>query len=67
MSLPVPMEITPAAYRAIGPDGAALPLTKEIFEALQDISRRKGTGSVIIDFKSGGIAGVEMTVRKVYK
>jgi len=57
----------PSSYCIVGPDGTAIPLTKESFEALQDMCRRKYSGSVIIDFKNGGIAGVEMNVKKIYK
>jgi hypothetical protein len=61
------LTLPPPPYRVVGEDGTIIPLTKESFQALQDMWLRKYSGSVIIDFKNGGIAGVEMTVRKVYK
>jgi hypothetical protein len=54
------------AYIA-GGDGTIVPLTKESFEALQDMWRRKYSGTVMIHFNGGRIAGVEMAVKKVYK
>ncbi len=57
----------PGAYRVIGPDGASIPVTKEMFEALQDMGQRRHSGSVTISFNSGRIAGVKMAIEKVYK
>ena len=57
----------PGPYCVVGPDGTAIPVTKESFEALQDMWQRRYSGSVLISFNSGRIAGVEMAVKKVYK
>lgn len=54
-------------YQIIGADGSTIAFTKEAFEAIQYMMRSKLSGSVILDFKNGGIAGVEMSIKKVYK
>lgn len=54
-------------YYVVGSDGTVIPLTKESFEALQDMYGRRHSGSVTISFNSGRIAGVEIAVKKVYK
>jgi hypothetical protein len=65
MSSVVPIE-TPQ-YRLVSPEGRQIALTKEIFDSIEEMQRRRCTGSVIIDFKGGGIAGVESQTKKVYK
>jgi hypothetical protein len=57
----------PYPYKAVSPDGTEISLTKELWEALVDMKQRQHSGSIVISFNSGRIAGVEMAVKKVYK
>jgi len=51
-------------YYLTSPESKTLVLTKEVFEAFEEIIRRS-SGSVTVQFRAGGVAGV--TVTKVYK
>jgi len=40
---------------------------KELFAAVDCFIRERKTGSVTIQFKTGGVAGVETVTRQIYK
>lgn len=55
-------------YLVIAPDGDHIEIPKELFAALADFLRGRGpSGSVVIHFRNGGIAGLEALVKKTYK
>jgi hypothetical protein len=61
-----PREAQP--YRVVAPDGSQVEISSELFTALWDfLQGNKSTGSVVIHFRNGGIAGLEAIVKKIYK
>jgi hypothetical protein len=43
-------------------------IPKELYDALREfVHETKAMGSVVIQFRNGGIAGLEALVRKTYK
>jgi len=55
-------------YQVLAPDGDQIEISTELFSALWDFLRgAKPTGSLIIQFRNGGIAGLEATIKKLYK
>ena len=55
-------------YLVVAPDGNRVEISKELFAALWDfLQGNKPTGSVVIHFRNGGIAGLEAVIKKVYK
>ena len=55
-------------YRVIAPDGSQVEISAELFGALWDfLQGNKSTGSVVIHFRNGGIAGLEAIIKKIYK
>lgn len=55
------------SYRLVSPDGHYLSVTKEVYDSLYELFRRKAYGSVTITFRNGGIMGVESAIRTIYK
>jgi len=52
----------------LAPDGNHIEISSELFTALWEfLEGEKQTGSVVIHFRNGGIAGLEAIVKKVYK
>lgn len=52
----------------VAPDGNRLVIPKELFDALWELLRRdKSTGSLAVHFRNGGVAGLEASIKKVYK
>lgn len=52
----------------VGPDGVQVEIPKELFGLLWDfLHGSKPSGSVIIQFRNGGIAGLESIIKKTYK
>lgn len=48
------------AYLVVAPDGDHIEIPKELFVALSDFLRGGGpSGSVVIHFRNGGIAGLD--------
>ena len=55
-------------YLVVAPDGNRIEISKELFGALWDfLEGTKPTGSVVIHFRNGGIAGLEAIIKKIYK
>ncbi len=55
-------------YQVVAPDGDHIEISVELFSALWDFLRgTKPTGSLIIQFRNGGIAGLEAIIKKLYK
>ena len=55
-------------YLVVAPDGNNIEIPKELFGVLWDfLEGNKATGSVVIQFRNGGIAGLEALVKKTYK
>jgi hypothetical protein len=55
-------------YQVVAPDGNHIEIPKELFGLLWDFSAgNKPNGSVVIQFRNGGIAGLEAIIKKTYK
>jgi hypothetical protein len=55
-------------YLVIAPDGSQIEISRELFGALWDfLEGNKPTGSIVIHFRNGGIAGLEAVIKKIYK
>jgi hypothetical protein len=55
-------------YLVVSPDGSQIEIPKELFVLLWDFSEgTKQTGSVIMQFRNGGVAGLEAVIKKTYK
>jgi hypothetical protein len=68
MSSILPFEHSPQQYRVVSPEGNHIQIPKELFGALADfVHSSKPTGSVVIQFRNGGIAGLESVIKKIYK
>lgn len=58
----------PQQYLVVSPDGNKIEIPKELFVLLWDFSEgNKPTGSVIMQFRNGGVAGLEAVIKKTYK
>lgn len=51
----------------INRDGEMVPVPIEVARALKLFLENKQSGSVVVQFKSGGVAGVETNTRQVLK
>lgn len=59
---------TQQQYLVVAPDGNQIEIPKELFGVLWDFSAgNKPTGSVVIQFRNGGVAGLEAIIKKTYK
>jgi len=55
-------------YLVVAPDGNHIEIPQELFGVLWDfLQGNKATGSVVIQFRHGGIASLEALVKKTYK
>ena len=55
-------------YVVVAPDGDRIQIPQELFAALSDFLQERGpSGSIVIQFRNGGIAGLEALVKKTYK
>jgi hypothetical protein len=54
-------------YKLVAPDGRPIVVTRELFEALEEMTRRRASGSVTMEFREGRVAGVRQVVEKRYK
>jgi hypothetical protein len=55
-------------YLVVSPEGGQIEVPKELYVALRDfIEGSKCNGSIVIQFRNGGIAGLEALVKKTYK
>ncbi len=55
-------------YLAVSPDEREIEIPKELFVALNDfMATRQDTGSMVVHFRNGGMAGLETLVKKKYK
>jgi hypothetical protein len=50
-------------HYASDPTGYRIPIPLELFCALRDMMVGKKTGSLLLEYKSGGIAGIELKHR----
>jgi hypothetical protein len=68
MSAPVLQYESSLQYVVVSPDGNRIEIPKELFGALWDfIEGNKPSGSVTIQFRNGGVAGLEALIRRTYK
>lgn len=52
----------------VSPDGVEIEIPKELFGALWDfLNGSYQTGSMVIQFRNGGIAGIEAFIKRTYK
>jgi hypothetical protein len=64
----VSFQQSPQQYLVVAPDGSRIEIPKELFGLLLDfLQGSKQTGSVVIQFRNGGIAGLEAVIKKTYK
>ena len=55
-------------FLVLAPDGNQIEISSELFNALWEfLEGDKQTGSVVIHFRNGGIAGLEAIIKKIYK
>jgi len=55
-------------YAVVSPDGSRIEIPKELFRALWDfVKGDKSSGTVTIQFRNGGVAGLEALVKRTYK
>jgi hypothetical protein len=55
-------------YRITSPEGTEIKIPKELFEVLCDfLSGHSNSGTVIIQFRNGGVAGLESMVKRRHK
>jgi hypothetical protein len=55
-------------FLVVAPDGDQVEISRELFGALWDfLQGNQPTGSVVIHFRNGGIAGLEAIIKKTYK
>lgn len=55
-------------YVVVSPEGNQIVISKELFGALLDfLQGNKPTGSLVIQFRNGGIAGLEGVIKRIYK
>ena len=55
-------------YTVVSPHGDHIEIPRELFGALSDfLEGNKPAGSVTIQFRNGGVAGLEGLVKKTYK
>jgi hypothetical protein len=63
-----PIQQGRSQYLVIAPDGNQVEIPKELFGVLWDfLQGAKSSGSVIIQFRNGGVAGLESLVKRTYK
>jgi hypothetical protein len=58
-----PLSFPPNAYYAAAPDGRRVKIAQELFEMLYQFQEEKRSGSARLEFHSGGVAGIEQSVR----
>jgi hypothetical protein len=64
----VPIQQSVQRYMVVAPEGDQIEIPKELFKALWDFSQgSKATGSVVIHFRNGGVAGLEAVIKRTYK
>jgi hypothetical protein len=64
----VPIQQNVQRYIVVAPEGDQIEIPKELFRALWDFSQgSKATGSVVIHFRNGGVAGLEAVIKRIYK
>jgi hypothetical protein len=65
----VPIQQRTQQYVVISPEGNQIEIPKELFGALSDFLQGavKPTGSVTIQFRNGGVAGLEAMIKRIYK
>jgi hypothetical protein len=64
----VPIQQNVQRYIVVAPEGDQIEIPKELFKALWDFSQgSKATGSVVIHFRNGGVAGLEAVIKRTYK
>jgi hypothetical protein len=64
----VPIQQNAQGYMVVAPEGDQIEIPKELFKALWDFSQgSKATGSVVIHFRNGGVAGLEAVIKRTYK
>jgi len=52
----------------VSPDGSQISIPREMFEALADfLQGSKPTGALVIQFRNGGVAGLEALIKRIYK
>jgi hypothetical protein len=64
----VSFQPTAQQHMVVSPDGSQIHIPKELFGALADfLQGSKPTGALVIQFRNGGVAGLEAVIKKTYK
>jgi len=66
ITLPIP-EIPKGLVAIVNAAGVVVTVPEEVLCAVDQFMRKRQSGSVTIQFKSGGVAGVETNTRQVLK
>jgi hypothetical protein len=68
MSDVTPIRQGRSQYSVVPPDGKQIEIPKELFGLLWDfLEGDKASGTVTIQFRNGGVAGLESLVKKIHK
>lgn len=68
MSDVTPIRQGRSQYSVVPPDGKQIEIPKELFGLLWDfLEGDKASGTVVIQFRNGGVAGLESLVKKIHK
>lgn len=63
--------VSPASkesYLVVAPDGTQVEIPKELYMVLWDfLQGSRNSGSITIQFRNGGVAGLEAVVKRTYK
>lgn len=56
----MPIDNQPLEYTLTAPDGSAMKVPRELYEALMEFSKSKRNGEIVAEMKNGGVTGVSM-------
>ena len=67
--MPAPISIVgDESYFAVSPEGLEIEIPKELFSVLRDFTEgHKQNGTAVVQFRNGGVAGLETMIKKTYK
>ncbi len=68
MSSIVSFQPSAPQHVVVSPDGSQISIPRELFDALADfLQGSKPTGALVIQFRNGGVAGLEALIKRIYK
>ena len=64
----VPIQQNVQRYMVVAPEGDQIEIPNDLYTALWDFALgSNATGSVVIHFRNGGVAGLEAVIKRTYK